>query len=383
MCKSDQIDTLAQDEPKAAAALKDMDDQAASSEYNPAAPEEIEIAVKKISEWYNKHRASIDKAGDAKGLFQKLHYARHVILPYLELRSKYIESYCSIKSFTKNFREAGKRTLTWYEAIEKGDAAGATEEAIDKDLKTLTGWAKDTLAKEANTPLHKAPDLAGGYAADEKLRPTMNAMILELEKLASDGKTLSVPGKKNIPIISKNNFNGAEKVPWALKRLVKDIHYFWRIDEVLDARSETDREENRKTPDEAGALRTHHMNDAGTLPVKKKYNGSHKLHHHYWKYSQGSSVHGRDKSGSKDKTDTTKKTPPIGYAEYTGIDSDQNKIVLDYESGRVYITCTHYQHWYKDGKRVEKLETEYQLSVASGKCDESKVECPWVLIEFS
>lgn len=67
--------------------------------------------------------------------------------------------------------------------------------------------------------------------------------------------------------------------------------------------------------------------------------------------------------------DKKNKSGPIGYAEYTGTgledDAHNSKIVLDYKSGLLYLTVTHYQLYDRSSDEVPTY-TQQNKTAGSG-----------------
>jgi len=147
-------------------------------------------------------------------------------------------------------------------------------------------------------------------------------------------------------------------LPAPLRNLIRDIYTSWRIGAVLDERSPLAQQQKEKNPKEPATLRSWHMNEQGQLPEMQGAglpNNATALHNHY----TATSVKPYDKPANG----------PIGYAEYTGTgllnDAHNSKIVLDYMSGIIYLTVTHYQLYDRSNDLVP-IYTQRDKSAGSG-----------------
>ncbi|WP_242049301.1 DUF4157 domain-containing protein [Aulosira sp. FACHB-615] len=161
-----------------------------------------------------------------------------------------------------------------------------------------------------------------------------------------------------IPTIPYSVFK--EVAPNNLVRLIRDIYFSWKTNIIFDMRTEDEIKKKDITSDHPGALRSWHMNTENSLPqipMPETYKLN-KIHSHYKKTSKemnnvsikmsNTSEISKDKEPVKDKE-------PIGYAEYTGtgirnpLNSNRDvhnvKIVLDYVTGKIYVTVSHYGNW--------------------------------------
>jgi len=147
-------------------------------------------------------------------------------------------------------------------------------------------------------------------------------------------------------------------LPSALRNLIRDIYTSWSLGRVMDERSETAQSQKEKNPKEPATLRSWHMNEQGQLPDISRGEipeNAQPLHTHYTKTSQ--KPYEKEADG------------PIGYAEYTGTglmdDAHNSKLVLDYKSGLVYLTVTHYQ-LYDRSRHEVPVYTQKNKSPGSG-----------------
>lgn len=284
-------------------------------------------------------------------IFTNLEYMTNVVKPFLENRKDLIMAYTE-ENWEKISQQLNMLEHWWQWAKKEQSCQVFSLGASNKSIAPLINLA-DTLPD-----MHSIPEIAGGYKSDKTIRGGINELQRTLANLGGNEvlKT-GTPQEEglNVPVIDHQTFFSSKKIPEALKRLVRDIHHFWKLDLVLDTRSQQEKTAKAKTPDNAGALRTWHMNEFHSLPdIGENPDLSHPLHAHYQQYSQAGNVHEAE--------------APIGYAEYTGIDADQNKIILNYTNGHIFITAIHYQFWYDIPER--------QPAGISGKLSESRLQKP-------
>ena len=175
------------------------------------------------------------------------------------------------------------------------------------------------------------------------------------DRTAAPG-TKENPQQPDIPGIRWSLAKAA--LPAPLRNLIRDIYTSWRIGDVLDERSPLAQQQKEKNPKEPATLRSWHMNEQGQLPEMQGAglpNNAVPLHNHY----TATSVKPYDKPANG----------PIGYAEYTGTgllnDAHNSKIVLDYMTGIIYLTVTHYQ-LYDRSNAVVPVYTQRDKSAGSG-----------------
>ena len=245
-----------------------------------------------------------------------------------------------------------------------------TASQTSKDWTACTAPA-DALVLEINrvlTAYTSYKEDLGSYSntrADNwKTEPTQQALgILEglvtdsalADKTAAPG-TKENPQQPDIPGIRWSLAKAA--LPAPLRNLIRDIYTSWRIGAVLDDRSPQAQQQKEKNPKEPATLRSWHMNEQGQLPEMQgaalPANAT-QLHNHY----TATSVKPYEKPANG----------PIGYAEYTGTgllnDAHNSKIVLDYMSGIIYLTVTHYQLYDRSDDLVPTY-TQRDKSAGSG-----------------
>jgi hypothetical protein len=176
------------------------------------------------------------------------------------------------------------------------------------------------------------------------------------------------PNGKKIPTIPYSQVQ--KEFPSPLCRLIRDIYYCWKFDKVFDQRTEVEQNGKTITSEIAGSLRSWHLNARGTLPeivmTFVDQAAGCKLAEHY-----------RNTSKVPGNIDLPT-TGPIGYAEYTGAgianDAHNCKIVLDYTSGKLYFTLTHYQHWRNDNGEIKTTGQDIKPDI-----DE---HAPWFMIDM-
>lgn len=170
----------------------------------------------------------------------------------------------------------------------------------------------------------------------------------------------------NIPKIPWSHAKAA--MPSAQKDLVWQIYLAWKHGKVLDQRTALEKKDKKKNSSNPGALRSWHMNEQAQLPDISGAaipGNAQDLHAHYAAHSV--------------KPYEEPAAGPIGYAEYTGTgiqgDAHDSKIVLDYKSGLVYITLTHYQLWNK--------ATEQQGITRGNKTAGSASQSAWFCVDMT
>ena len=337
------------------------------------------------SEWKVNDAANLQTVShnnDQQNIYVKYHYIEHIVKPFLGARFDYIKNYLG----DDKLKEFKQKLMVSY---------GIMKHLEDSNDPKRFTWAQNLYesnklnqfiidANKLPTTMEKISHKLGGYEEDREFGSTMHSLGKTLNNIARDtfnggdgSKALppspaTVPGKntKDVPVMSAKQFLSHKDIPESLKRLVSDIHLHWKSKKVMDTRTTKQQNEKAKTPDQTGALRTYHMNEHATIPrLPSPYTGDHPLHDHYAKNSQGSSVHGGD---------------PYGFAEYTGIDSDQNKIVLDYVNGQVYVTCTHYKHWFdnQDNPKTHSGDIATSREQINAQNREQDLQSPWVKVKF-
>lgn len=189
-------------------------------------------------------------------------------------------------------------------------------------------------------------------------------------------------GQKNIPYLRWSEVK--MELPSALRNLLRDIYHIWKLSEhmpgntdrekTLDMRTDQQITDKTITSNNPGALRSWHVNQQGLLPKQKltRQGGlsdpvpahAQHLHNHYNATSQ--------------KPYLGYNGGAVGYAEYTGTgiknDTHDSKVVLDYMTGGIYLTVTHYQLWTM--KEDGKVET-------GGTDANSGTNSPWFYIDMT
>ena len=129
-------------------------------------------------------------------------------------------------------------------------------------------------------------------------------------------------------------------MPSAQRDLIWQIYLSWKYGKVLDRRTKEEKAGKTKNSSTPGALRSWHMNEQNQLPdIEDAQIPGHAqgLHDHYL-------------ANSKKPYDEPA-DGPVGYAEYTGTgiykDAHNSKIVLDYKTGQIFLTLSHYKLWNK------------------------------------
>jgi hypothetical protein len=329
--------------------------------------------------FYLAHQATIDAdtAHNARNagsitIMRNIEYVAQVVKPFLENRREMVIAY-----------HLGDKPEQYWAGIEKklkmiaGFQAWAAGQqnldvfalaASDAEVAKLVVLADSLLA------MHTVPAAAGGYAADAGIRGGMPDLQRILSSLPSGAVahsgTPQVEGL-DLPIVNHGDFMASALVPPALKRLVNDIHLHWRHNAVLDTRSPAQQAQRATTPDEAGALRSWHFNGHHSLPALNQPAAAHPLHAHYANTSQAGNVH----AGAG----------PIGYAEYTGIDSDQNKVILDYVNGHIFVTAVHYKYWYDTPGKAPLAESGSLAGTRGAKPDDAElahIKSPWIQVRM-
>lgn len=248
---------------------------------------------------------------------------------------------------------ASKKTGVWTNCTAVVDTL-VTE--INKVLGNYTTWGED-LGSYSNREKR-----GGNWKTDptkealQKLEGLVIASGLGV-KTAQLQPTKQTAGQPDIPGIK---WSLARPVlPPSLFNLIRDIYASWHIGVVLDERGVEEQRTLEKNPKEPATLRSWHMNEQGQLPSisgGQIPQGANALHEHYKRTGQ----HPYNKEI---------KTGPIGYAEYTGTgllnDAHNSKIVLDYKSGLIYLTVTHYQLYDRTDDK-EPVYTQKNKTAGSG-----------------
>lgn len=225
----------------------------------------------------------------------------------------------------------------------------ATLNELKDKINIVLAYAKDVL-KLSGIKSEYDHDRSDSWKDSDEALKSMSEMA-EADILESI-KPKTVNGGKDHPNIPVIGWSGAKsKLPSSLRNLIRDIYTSWRIGLVFDERDETSRNAREKNPNVEGGLRSWHVNEQSQLPDNSKApipNSAQGLHDHYVRYS---------KHPYKTVRETRERDKPTGYAEYTGSgikgDWHYSKIVLDYKSGIVYLTVTHYALWSKKGMELE------------------------------
>lgn len=321
-------------------------------------------------DFYEAHRANIDAGRDPVSIdiFKNLEFVAQIVKPFLDNRKDLIIANEADGEQVWQKADAQLCMLAGFHAFARNnvDCRVFATLATDARIAPLIALA-DRLPE-----MYEVHALAGGYQSDNDLRGGMKAQQKTMTGM-SDGGTVKSgkPGVAglDVPVIKNATFMNSERIPAALKRLVNDIYLHWKAKAVLDTRTDQQKTDRSTTPDNAGALRSWHLNGHASLPAIDAPTLSHPLHDHYRVNSQAGNVH--------------EGTAPIGYAEYTGIDADQNKIILNYENGAIYVTAVHYHYWFDlPGKSPEKMSGSLQDSL-NRKPREASAEMlrsPWVQV---
>ncbi len=266
--------------------------------------------------------------------------------------------------------EAGSVFKTAYQSKNWAAAGTALDVLVAKlngmRSKTLEGGFLDDKSKVAR---YDAEGVAGrGWNDALHAVAGMDAMVIASRIAAT--KTPAIAGVPAIPTVCWSVFKAA--APLSLIRLIRDIRNTHRLQIVLDTRTDGQRHVKADNPKQPASLRSWHMNDQGALPIRTGLPAAppppapapavSPLHAHLTATATG-------------PFNNKKVTSPIGYAEYTGTgiirDMHNSKIVLDYVSGDVYLTVTHYQRWDKRG-------SEYRI-----RDKESGERSAWFYIDFT
>ncbi|MFI1990103.1 hypothetical protein [Actinoplanes sp. NPDC020271] len=220
----------------------------------------------------------------------------------------------------------------------------------------------------------------------------------KLGNLKLDDDARGTPaGAGQLPV-RKLTWNEARGVlPRPMLNLLFDVRYQLESGTLVDERTPDERNRRVKSPTAPGTLRSWHQDDAGKLPgtgiergtpaqvTGKVEQHGQLLHDHYERASQsgaGSSVQNAAQG-------------PRGLAEYTGTGSNgehNTKVVLDYQTKRVYLTLTHYQFWALAGSGTsaefwplgtqDQAEAEGLMNarLKSAGADKATLMSPWIQI---
>lgn len=317
--------------------------------------------------------AGVVRDNVSKHLMMKFGYAVEFLKPFLENREEMIKQLPDVPGRANQLKKVRQQLMVYRALFEYGK----THADLRAYKMTLKKQRWDPIVELANEipDMAKTHALAGGYQEYQQGEnvPSMGGLQKKLTNLPShESMHTGKPGVEglDVPIIKSSVFMGSKDVPSALKRIIKDIYLHWKLRIVLDKKTHKQKNQRAKTPDGIGSLRTWHMNGHASLPRVNGNPTSHPLHQHYSKNSQAGNVH---EGGA-----------PIGYAEYTGIDSDQNKIVLNYINGHIFVTAVHYKYWEeKDNEPARGLSgslSNSKTSVAPERHD--KLRSPWIRVDM-
>lgn len=246
-------------------------------------------------------------------------------------------------------------------------AAGAANwNAVAGILKSLVVNINEALDGVANVPT--------GYAANDDANWANVQTAVGAAHGAVNAGVAGVAPQSHSPdarAIRTINYSTAVGVfPPTLVRLLRDIHAAWKTGQVMDQRSQAERDASALTANNPGALRSWHMNTSATLPAAPggvTPPNAVALENHY-----------TATSGVMNALGVAPPPGPVGYAEYTGTgilnDAHNSKIILDYKRGDVYLTLTHYQHWSNIGAG---FNTQGQVPSAAG------AHSPWFKIDIN
>lgn len=310
-------------------------------------------------------------------IFTNLDYVTKIVLPYLGIRKQLIKQYASKAQKSELATTLQKLTTLygfWKWAKDNANCELFKILANNEAVTPLIQSAND-LTNIADLPdMKDAHALAGGYKEDTTIRGDMGKLQRTLTNLAgAETMHTGTPAIEAlpVPVIEYDVFMKSKNIPPALKKLVIDIYVHWKSGVVFDKKTATERANRSKTPDGVGSLRTWHMNGHASLPQIEGDPTIHPLHDHYTTVSQPGNVH----DGGA----------PIGYAEYTGIDSDQNKIILNYINGHIFVTAIHYQYWY-DMDDQNPQGVSGSLSNTKGQIPQGgnhdQIKSPWVRLKM-
>lgn len=289
-------------------------------------------------------------------------------------------------------------------ALQMADKEQGSElSELHKALKTDGVEAFGPLLKKINEIVEKYPNWERRYATEPKFGYEHTPLKKGAPRWEDDDTMWSFFGSGLAPVEDSLEVTPSrgrdtpvlKQLPWDLAKsllprplinLIFDLrHQLFDDQTVIDERTADERERKTKSPSEPGSLRSWHQDSPQLLPETRdsELPGSVRLDKHYRKTSQsgaGSSI----KEGGKG---------PIGYAEYTGTGSNwehNTKIVVDYTTGRTYLTLTHYQYWaLVEGKQGPRLWNSGTQDPASAQRDLkvsklkplSPLMNPWLEIE--
>ncbi|MEO6176887.1 MAG: DUF4157 domain-containing protein [Flavobacterium circumlabens] len=230
-------------------------------------------------------------------------------------------------------------------------AVPALLDTLRTEINTVLAYAKNTLHIAVEHEYSNTNDDSWATANDALTSLSTISPLPSLIPMHPGGAGIVHP---NISVIQWSVVKS--KIPGGLHHLLRDIYTSWRLGHVMDERDAASRAAREKNPNVPGALRSWHVNDQKQLPANAgdvPANAT-TLHAHYAATSRHPYI--------KDK-DLPHNAGPTGYAEYTGTgiqnDFHYSKIVLNYKTGFIYLTVTHYGLWNKkeDGNHEIKDKT--------------------------
>ena len=297
----------------------------------------------------------------------------HGAAPTQALVSSYLNDFIKMDYIRANAPDIKKSMKGTDEFTAMTDSFVACDKA-NSAAKVSNDWTAlpvllDTLMANINTVLTYAKDtmhiaVEHEYSNTNKDSwDTANDALTSLSKISPLPSLIPMhPGGAGAvhPSISVIPWSVAKtKIPAGLHHLLRDIYTSWRLGQVMDERSAASQAAKEKNPNVPGALRSWHMNEQNQLPANDGAVPANAtaLDTHY----AASSRHPYVKDSALAQHHGPK--APIGYAEYTGTgiqnDFHYSKIVLNYKTGFIYLTVTHYGLWNKkeDGKHEIKDKT--------------------------
>ncbi|MCD4498780.1 hypothetical protein [Chromobacterium vaccinii] len=291
---------------------------------------------------------------------------------YIGIRQGVINSYSMADDVKDELRNLSVNLKKVTDDLVPLAESGAIDDIANGELKKVVSDALHFM--DALPKMENELEVSGGYKADKSKGEEMLILAKSLSDLQSCGSLRAANGGGvDIPVIRREVFmNSKNGISPSLKKLVRDIWSHHKGGVVLDTRTVQQRENKTITADQTGALRSWHLNGHRSLPpLNGVLDESGALHQHYKNTSQDGNAH----TGGG----------PVGYAEYTGIDSHNNKIVLDYVSDRLFITATHYKYWVPEGDGAHVLSgslTQSQNEQSSSQNLSGDIKSPWVAIDM-